>query len=397
MHRLAAVTLVAALVCPAVDAAEAPPLVLAHLMPWYEAPPTAGWGWHWTMNHFRPGSVAEGRRPIASRFYPAIGPYDSGDEHVIEYQLLLMRLAGIDGVILDWYGHVPHLDYGLIHRNSQRIVEVARRLGMKVAVCYEDRTLATLEAAGKLSGDREAHVAAEIDWLAQAWFPLDCYVRVAGKPLLLSFGHEGLDDAGWGRALARAGTEVAYMGQQHLRPGAAGGFDWPVPKRGLEAIETFATQSRSWPARIPVAYPRFADIYAEAGVHASWGSIPDDDGATFRTSLAKAFAMQPPVIQLATWNDWGEGTVLEPSLEFGTRDLELLQKVRRRYVDAAFTPRPADLELPERLLALRRREDAATFALRLDDAAALLARGDAAGGRAVLDAIPPAPDAAPRP
>ena len=373
----------------ATTAEPAPPLVLAHVMPWYEAPPASGWGWHWTMNHFKPDAVTQGRRPIASQFYPVIGPYDSGDEQVIEYQLLLMRLAGIDGVILDWYGHVDHLDYGLIHRNSQRIVAAAERLGMKVAVCYEDRTLATLQAAGKLAGDREAHVAAEIDWLATSWFPLECYVRLDGKPLLLSFGHDGLDDAGWQRALARSGTPVAYVGQQHLRPGAAGGFDWPVPKRGLEAIDTFATQSRSWPTRIPVAFPRFADIYAQAAVHESWGSIADDDGATFKTSLAKAFAMQPPVIQLATWNDWGEGTVLEPSEEFGTRDLELLQKVRRRYVDPAFTPRAADLELPERLLALRRRDDAATFSRRLDEAAALLARGDAAGGRVILDAIPP--------
>ena len=390
-HVLPALLALLPLLGVATAAGPSPPLLLAHLMPWYEAPPTAGWGWHWTMNHYRPDSVAAGRRPIASRFYPVIGPYHSGDEHVIEYQLLLMRLAGIDGVILDWYGHVEHLDYGVIHRNSERIVAAANRLGMKVAVCYEDRTLATLEAAGKLAGDREAHVAAEIEWLAKAWFPLECYVRLDGKPLLLSFGHEGLDDAGWQRARARAGTPVAYVGQQHLRPGAAGGFDWPVPKRGLEAIETFATQSQSWPMRIPVAFPRFADIYAQAGVHESWGSIADDDGKTFKTSLAKAFAMQPPVIQLATWNDWGEGTVLEPSTEFGTRDLELLQAVRRRYVDPAFTPRAADLGLPQRLLELRRRPDAATFALRLDDAAALLARGDAAGGRAILDAIPPPP------
>ena len=182
-HVLPALLALLPLLGVATAAGPSPPLLLAHLMPWYEAPPTAGWGWHWTMNHYRPDSVAAGRRPIASRFYPVIGPYHSGDEHVIEYQLLLMRLAGIDGLILDWYGHVEHLDYGVIHRNSERIVAAANRLGMKVAVCYEDRTLATLEAAGKLAGDREAHVAAEIEWLAKAWFPLECYVRLDGKPI----------------------------------------------------------------------------------------------------------------------------------------------------------------------------------------------------------------------
>jgi hypothetical protein len=34
--------------------------------------------------------------------------------------------------------------------------------------------------------------------------------------------------------------------------------------------------------------------------------------------------MKPSIIQIATWNDWGEGTVVEPSREFGYRDLELV-------------------------------------------------------------------------
>ena len=82
-------------------------LILAHYMPWYEAKPSSQyWGWHWTMNHFNPDEVVSGRRSIASRYYPSIGPYDSGDPQVIQYHLLLMKLSGIDGVIVDWYGCV---------------------------------------------------------------------------------------------------------------------------------------------------------------------------------------------------------------------------------------------------------------------------------------------------
>ena len=80
---------------------QAPPQILAHVMPWYAAKPISGvWGWHWTMNHFDPERITNGRREIASALYPVIGPYDSSDTSVLEYHLLLMKLAGTDGIII---------------------------------------------------------------------------------------------------------------------------------------------------------------------------------------------------------------------------------------------------------------------------------------------------------
>src|ERR1035438_5153694 len=79
--------------------------VMVYYMPWYAAKPFSGeWGRHWTMDHFNPDKVnASGEREIASWYYPLIGPYDSADPAVLEYHVLLMKLAGIDGVIVDWY------------------------------------------------------------------------------------------------------------------------------------------------------------------------------------------------------------------------------------------------------------------------------------------------------
>jgi hypothetical protein len=70
-------------------------------MPWYQTPDVSGyWGWHWTMNHFDPNQVDDdGRRQIASQFMPLTGAYDSQDNAIIEYQVLLMKLSGMDGVM----------------------------------------------------------------------------------------------------------------------------------------------------------------------------------------------------------------------------------------------------------------------------------------------------------
>jgi hypothetical protein len=87
------------------------PLLMAHYMPWYQTPSVSGyWGWHWTMEHFNPFRKDENGRPnIASYYLPLTGPYDSSDDALLEYQVLLMRLSGIDGVIVEL---ITWNDYG---------------------------------------------------------------------------------------------------------------------------------------------------------------------------------------------------------------------------------------------------------------------------------------------
>jgi hypothetical protein len=377
--------LVAAVLAAPAAGRDPSPLILAHYMPWYEAKPrSAGWGWHWTMSSFNPDEVVDGRRRIASKLYPVIGPYDSGDPHVLEYHLLLMKLAGIDGVAIDWYGRADLWDYARIHANTERLVDMCGRHGMKFVICYEDRTIAMLVKEGKIAADaRVSHATAEIKWLAKHWFPREGYARVGDRPVLLSFGHEGLTDEEWSACLADVAEPVAYFSEHTRRTAAVGGFDWPLPKEGPAAIERFAKEAGRWPHRIPVAYPRFLDIYAEAKVRPSWGSVADADGATFRKTLAQAVAGPAEIVQIATWNDWGEGTSIEPSLEYGTRDLEAIRAVQGRDGSAI----AAGLDLPGRLLALRRGAGDAAGIDRLDPIAALLSAGDVDRARAEIERL----------
>jgi hypothetical protein len=211
-----------------------------------------------------------------------------------------------------------------------------------------------LEKKGKLTQGRAAHAAEEIRWLAEHWFSLKHYVRHNGKPLLLSFGLANMSDAEWSETLRQVDTPIAYVSQASPRQAAAGAFDWPVPSQGLAAQERFAGTSRDWPLAIPVAFPRFDDIYEQAGLHESYGEISDNNGRTFRKLLTTAIQSQQPFIQVATWNDWGEGTSIEPSVEFGTRDLETIQQLRREMIDREFSHNADSLRLPLKLLGLRK-------------------------------------------
>ena len=62
------------------------PLVLVHVMPWFESKAVSGhWGWHWTMGKTDPDKGA-----LATHDRPLLGPYDSGSPTVIASQVALM-------------------------------------------------------------------------------------------------------------------------------------------------------------------------------------------------------------------------------------------------------------------------------------------------------------------
>ena len=359
-------------------------LLLAHYMPWYQAKPfSPAWGWHWTMNKFNPaadgagGSLDSAKLQIASHFYPLIGPYDTADPAVLECQLLQMKLAGIDGVVVDWYGLTDLHDYAVLHRSTEQLLVQAERLGMRFAICYEDSTVPALIKAGRLTeGQRVEHVAQEVAWLAKNWFNKKGYVHLGGKPVLLSFGQSGLTDTEWTACLGKITPSVAYFSEHQKRTSAMGGFDWPIPKEGVAGVARFEQNAMGWPESIAVIFPRFVDIYAEAGVHESWGRIEDQRGAVFRQTLQRAFDGPAKIIQIATWNDWGEGTQVEPSREFGYRDLEAIQLIRKSKTGGAFMIQSDALRLPSELLKLRRRYKDDASVKQLDQVAILLSRGE---------------------
>ncbi len=337
-----------------------PPLVLAHYMPWYENKAVKGkWGWHWTMNRFDPDKVVNGRREAASQYRPLVGLYDSSDPQAVDCHVLLMKFAGIDGVLVDWYGNIDHFDYLSNHRNTELMFASARKAGLKFALVYEDQTVPQLIKGGKF---REEDAVAEgqklMRWVDRNWFSAPHYLKQDGKPLFLVFGPQHYKPEAWTRMFEGLPQTPAFYTLHHRRDPAIGAYDWPLPNGGNEAAtkmrERFYAQRKDVPNSIPVAYPRFHDIYKEGGLN-SYGHVEDRKGKTYETTLTEALTSGAEFTQIATWNDWGEGTQIEPSEEFGYRDLETTQRLRRRHAGGKLRYTAADLRLPVHLYALQKR------------------------------------------
>lgn len=320
--------------------------IFAHYMPWFETPESNddAWGWHWTMNTRNPAVVdAEGRRQIASHYYPLTGPYASSDDAVLDYQCLLMKYSGIDGVMVDWYGTATIYDYPLIKRNTERLAAAIERNGLKMAIVYED---ATLLNAATSADERTAQAKRDMQYLQSNFFTRDSYVKIAARPLLMVFGPQALTSpAQWEEALSALSTKpcLVCLNGHSSRAGSlsAGEFVWINPAPDYSVASRFATY-------IGGAMPGFRDYYVEGGDRATGYTTYDrENGALFSRQLAAARSAGLGYLQVTTWNDYGEGTVIEPTREYGYQYLTALQQF------AGVDYRQSHLELISRWYAAR--------------------------------------------
>ncbi len=384
------------------------PLLMVHYMPWYQTPDVSGyWGWHWTMNHFEPAKTdANGRPQIASHTIPLTGPYDSLDEAVLEYQVALMKLSGIDGVIVDWYGIEEFWDYGVINRATAKLFEMVKRSGLKFVICYEDQTIKHMVNNKRLStADVYTHGQAVMRYLQDTWFGDDTYLKAAGRPVLMVFGPQYyVNPTDWEKLFSGLDVQPLLITlDKRVGKVAVTAFPWPpmwASKEGVlsqsaleDYLKKFYTDFSGDPYVVGGAFPQFHDIYKEAGVGNSYGYLDARDGETFKFTLELALRYQPHMIQLITWNDYGEGTIIEPTEEFGYRYVEIVQETRRALADGDFPFSAEDLRLPLRLFQLRREHahDAASNA-RLDEAFTALIAGDVKRAAAILAEFHSTPD-----
>jgi hypothetical protein len=348
--------------------------VMVYYMPWFAAKPfSENWGWHWTMDHFNPERInAAGQREIASWYYPLIGPYDSADPNVLEYHVLLMKLAGVDGVIVDWYGSTDFLDYGVNDRATMKLFQFTRKAGLRFSICYEDQTIQHLVDGNYLSATAAiAQAQRDMLYLQTNFFVDPSYLRMKGQPVLLNFGPQHfLANSNWEdifSVLARS-NQPAFFTEDNKLPAGRGAFNWPpmwmsqAPGTGgvlsglalHNYLADFERKAAPWPAFISSAFPRFHDIYQRAGVRNYWGYLGDRQAEIFRQTLSRGMTNASAFVEIVTWNDFGEGSMVEPTREYGFRDLGLVQDLRRLHLDPGFSLKTNDLALALQLYQLRR-------------------------------------------
>jgi glycoprotein endo-alpha-1,2-mannosidase len=280
LRRLLVVGL--AWVCLCVPALARAGTVAIFYYPWYSTPGADGsWG-HWDQNgHLPPGDVY-------SSYFPAAGPYSSGDPRIVGTQMDEIAAAGIDEVVVSWWGRGSDEDARL-----PLVVSAARRDGLLVGIHLEPYPGRTAET-----------VADDLTHLA-AYGVRDVYVYHPGD----------LAAADWAAVRAQAPPTMRLLaGTERVGFAAAARFDGVytydfVTYRGGR-FARFCSQAH---AHGLVCAPSVGPGYDGHRAGEPPTGRPRLNGATYDALWAAAVAAKPDVVSITSFNEWGEGTQIEPA------------------------------------------------------------------------------------
>jgi hypothetical protein len=250
--------------------------------PWYGTPTADGAWQHWDQNGHRPPS------DLYSSFFPALGPYSSSDPAVVERQMTQIASAGIDEIVVSWWGRGSPEDARL-----PLVVSAARRHGLTVAIHlepYVDRSAAS--------------VAVDLGYLA-SFGVRDVYV----------YHPRDVPAADWAAARADVpSTMRLFAGTERVGFAVAGRFDGVytydfLTNNGAKFARLCAQAHAMHIACAPSVGPGYDGHRA--------GEPPPgrtrENGATYDLLWTAALAAHPDVVSITSFNEWGEGTQIEPA------------------------------------------------------------------------------------
>ncbi|HKI93528.1 MAG TPA: hypothetical protein VJ986_14595 [Gaiellaceae bacterium] len=251
--------------------------------PWYGTPAKDG-GWqHWNQNNQHPP------RKIYSQFYPARGPYSSSSRAVVDAQMADIAAAGVDEVVISWWGRGSIED-----RRLPFVLAAARKHKLEPAIHLEP-----------YDGRSTASVAADLVYLAGLGIR-DVYV----------YHPRDFTAADWTPVLAQAPPSIRLFAATDLVGfAAAAGFD------GFYTYD-FIDYGGSKFARL-CAEAHAVHILCAPSVGPGYDGVRAGEsasvlrsrrnGRTYDNLWAAALAAHPDVVTITSYNEWGEGTQIEPA------------------------------------------------------------------------------------
>lgn len=254
--------------------------------------------------------------------------YSSDDPAQVQRQVNDMISRGVDGLIVDWYGQgttdQQFADYTQMVEYFRQDAEQQQNFNFAVT---EDA--GALKACAATTGcDITQTLINDLTYAYNTWEGSLAYLHYNGRPVVYFFGEEAytLD---WTQVRASVPGNPLFIFRNSVGFNYAesdGGFSWVAPETvstsdpmALGYLATFDETALSlWPEyAIASAYKGFNDSLA------AWGSgrlIQQQCGQTWLASMAESakfysVSKQLLGIQLATWNDYEEGTELESGID----------------------------------------------------------------------------------
>ena len=318
-------------------------VLAAHYMPWFNNPLTSARGqskwshWEWGGGESIKDPAqrgGDGLRELASVQYPLIGAYSSDNREVIRYHLETAKAVGIDAFFLIWYGPGSAVDEVVPH-----ILDEAQQIGMMIAICYEEKLNWKPYRQPESRAEIVTTATKDLVYLLNEYASHPAYLKRNGEPFIFQFNYWGEDAMGarnllpgeWGQVFAALPMPVVYARQNlspEYHPTIAANYVWWTSDSTY--LEDFADYSRSMvdSGNLKFFMNMIAPGFDDSGVD-GWGhgsrALPRAGLSTLRDTFERSARGDPELIQLVTWNDFNEGTAMEPTVEQGYQYLDALE------------------------------------------------------------------------
>lgn len=305
--------------------------VMAFYYPWYGVPDGPGGAdktVHW-------GRIDAEKKDIeASTHYPELGAYDSHDPKVIDRHCRWAKEAGIDTFIVSWWGHNDYTD-----RAMEKILDGCQRHGLTACIYYE--TVPQPQTPQSAADD--------IIRVLKKYGGHPAHLKVGGRPVVFIYGRTlqelGLTD--WLKAIEiiNKGYEkgVTAIGDQFSIESA----------RIFDGVHTYNTagdlrgmgpaEVRKWASETYQSWVQLADQaskisaitvipgYDDTKIRTPGLAVERYDGELYRVQWDEAIKADPHWVLVTSFNEWHEGSEIEPSLQYKAKYIDITAEYSRRF------------------------------------------------------------------
>ncbi|HEV2368247.1 MAG TPA: hypothetical protein VGR90_00140 [Acidimicrobiales bacterium] len=282
---------------PTVAVVAAPPHPTARVgifyYPWYANLTTDGEWRHWDEGGHTPPL------DIGSDYYPQRGAYSSSDATVVDGQMAEMAGAGVNEVISSWWGRGSFEDEKL-----PVLAHAAAAHGLQLAVQIEPY-------AGRTTDE----VAQDIAYLQSAYGVTDFFVYRA----------QDFTAADWAPALASVSGATVWA-ESFWDVLERGGVQAFAAAAGFSGVYTYDPFDVTGPAMAQICgAAREQHLLCSPSVAPGFSAVratgqpsvrPRNNGATYDSMWQGALQSLPDLVTITSYNEWHEGSQIEPAVDF---------------------------------------------------------------------------------